>query len=335
MPENKKKTFLQHLKVAAPKDLRGKPYDIASEFIEKFGKDEFCYSDLSAAIEIMGKMKKSHAKSDLQFKFKEKVIITSEFLLEKIIPWVEETREKVFGSPKPPFDWEGAVKWIENEAKRSGKIKSEEEAEELMNRMGELTREFREYYFYPDFLRRPFPYAKRGEKWIYNEIVNSPNLEFLELETRRMAKITGFSQAALVIHVLSGLKIVVSRLQISTSISSHALSKQETLSGKEINLKIRARDFTFRELWSVYQKIKKEINLEKDRPLKGKHLQIYVFVKRLGKPPERGEPGHYRFWYQAEKKWNDKYPEDKYSGWQGLRGAFERIIAILERIYIS
>ena len=88
-------------------------------------------------------------------------------------------------------------------------------------------------------------------------------------------------------------------------------------------------------MWSVYQKIKKEINLEKDRPLKGKHLQIYVFVKRLGKPSERGEPGHYRFWYKAEKKWNDKYPEDKYSGWQGLRGAFERIIAILERIYIS
>lgn len=340
MPIYSLREFLEELESKTPEELKKKKsYRAFIDFITQFGgKEEYYREDFLGAINMINRIEISSYQEfgDKQFSIKltSQDILTSEFLLEKISPWVEETRKKIFSSTKPPFDWEDAVKWIENEAKKYGKVKSEEEAKELMNRMKELTKEFGEDYFYLDFSKRTLPYAKRGDEWIYRVVVNNPKFEFLEFETRNMAKKTGFPQTALVIHVLSGLKIVVSRLQISTSISSHALSKQETLFGKEINLKIRARDFTYRELWDVYKEIKKEINLEKDRPLKDKHLLIHTFVKKLGKPPDRGKQGHYKFWSRAEKKWNDIESNNKYKGWQGLRGAYERIVTLLERAYI-
>lgn len=334
MPKFDKKGFLDVLEKAAPKELKGRPYEVVSEAINQFGGGEFYYEDLSDAIALMKKVEKSPS----QPKFIYQDILTSEFLLEKITPWVEEVRKKIFGSPKIPFKWNQAIKWLEDKPKKLGKTneKDKDKLKKLINKLNELRKELKENHIYfKPFKRRFLPYAKKGDEWIHNVIVNNSELEFLEFETQRMVQCTGFSQASLVVHILSGIKIVVPRISISTSTSFRPLSEKETLSNKEITLKIRAKDFTFRELLSVYKKIKKEINLEKDKSLNEKQLQVYNFIRELGDPPHPGEQGRYRYWYIAKNKWNDKYPKYEYGSWQGIRKAYERTITALEKTYIS
>ena len=332
-----KKVFLDILEKKTPKYLRGKPYDIVSDLIKRAGKDKFDFLTFSPddAIEKMERIKISYPQNkrgerdNLSFsELTSHDILTSEFLADKIIPWIEEVRKKIFGSPNPPFDWDGAVEWIESEAKKGYEKKM---PKELRNEIKEISMKSSKYYMNIFRKRHLLPYAKKNDEWEHNVPVNGPKLELLEHETRSMAKATGFGQQTLVIHVLSGIKLLVPRVYITTSLHLHKLSEQETLSRREIILKIRAKDFTFRELQRIYRMIRKEINLEKDKALNSRHLRIYNLITELGMPPSRGQPGHWKFWNTAQKKWNKKYPDHKYEYWQGIRGAFERIIAKLEK----
>lgn len=336
-PTYNKKEFLKELENKSSKHFRKKKaYSIFLKLINSWGKDKFDYSDFAKALSFMNSVEislareKEEGKDNLFFSeltFQD--ILTSEFLLNKITPHVEEVRKKIFGSPKAPFDWNGAVEWIENEAKKPGKNKVN--IKELKNKLKKLSKELSENYKFLTLSARSLPYQKKNDEWLHRVNVNGPKLFHLENETRSMAKAAGFSQPALVIHVLTGIKPLVPRVDINTSLLLHKLSEQETLSRREINLKIRAKDFTFRELQRIYRMIRKEITLEKGKTLKQKHLRIYNFIRELGKPPSRGELGYWKFWNNAQKKWNEKYPDDEYKSWQGIRKTYESTMTELEK----
>lgn len=328
MPIYNKEEFVEECKKRVPEELKdSKEFWKACTYLIK-KRDRFYQYDIPGAIELMERLRLSNLK-DKKSELTDEDIITSDYLIDKIAPWVEDVRKKIFGSPEPAFDWDGAVKWIENRNKDARK--STRAMKGLRNKFKELAKELGKNYQELRRSRRVIPYAKKGDEWMHNVPINSLDLYILEQETRRIAKVTGFPQQSLVVHVLSGNKPIVPRVGIHTLEHFCKLSDQETLYGVEIILEIRAKDFRFRELYKIYQTIRKELELVKNKPFKEKHLRFYRFIKDLGKIPDRGKKGHYKFWNEAKEEWNKKFPNNKYKSWQGLRAAYERIIDALEK----
>jgi len=52
-------------------------------------------------------------------------------------------------------------------------------------------------------------------------------------------------------------------------------------------------------------------------------------IRKRGDIPSR--EGTVKFWVSVMKEWNDLHPQDKYKTWKGIKIAYDRIIARLER----
>ncbi len=330
----KKREFLGRLQDKLPPNLKGQPYDeycaiargssqnhytdddfqVAQDMIERFAVSQSQFQPAPVAPRVRSNKKPT--------KLGPIDLLTSEILVEKITPWAEGLRKKLFNLPGPPFDWDGAIKWIEEEAQS----KKQRAPKSLRNDLDRLARKLRLYNIRLSTERDFLPFARKGDPWRNSVPVCGPRLENLERETRSVAKATGFYQASLVMFVLVGIKPLVPRIKILDSQSWATLPTGKIISGREVNLTFRAYDFSGRELQRLYEQVKRDLKIKQATSFKEKHFRIYNLVRSLGIPPAKHEPGHFGFWEKASLNWNQKYRDDPPRSWQGLRGAYERLI---------
>ncbi|MGB9006636.1 MAG: hypothetical protein WCB96_13000 [Candidatus Aminicenantales bacterium] len=333
----KQSEFLETLQYKLPPSLRGQPYNDYRAIERQSPRDNYSPEDYLVAHEFIKRLAISQPPAFASnFKTNKKLIrrnqilphkfgpadaLTSEILIEKITSWAEGLRKKLFNSPKPPFDWDGSIKWIEEEVQS----KKRRVPKSLQNDLGRLATKLRLYNIRLSPERDLLPFARKGDPWRHSVPVCGPRLENLERETRSVAKATGFYQASLVMFVLAGIKPLVPRIKILDSQSSSTLPTGEIIAGKEISLTFRAYDFSGRELQRLYEQVKRDLKIKRATSFKEKHFRIYSLVRSLGIPLAKNEPGHFGFWERASLKWNQKY-RDAPRSWQGLRGAYERLI---------
>jgi len=319
-----KETFLTELRLKLPPHLSGWPYNIFANTLKKFGKNEFYPSDFADSIQQIESIATSFPQSQPQDTETIKIIPTpedfllSEAIAKKITPWAEGIRKKIFGSPEPTFNWGGAVEWIEKEAEKKY---CDKVPEGLIDKIDALAGKLAKHDIQLSVKRPLLPYAKKGDEWKHNVYVNGPNLKLLERETRKVAKITGFSQQALVMFILAGIKPLAVRVSIKTTTYFH----EDWPPRKEVILTVRAKDFSDRELKAIYRQLKKELTLKREIPLKEKHVRLYRLIEALGPPPK--EPGLIKkYWSHALDEWEKRYPKEKKPyDWQGLRSAWKTI----------
>jgi hypothetical protein len=319
-----KKEFLTGLETFLPHHLRGQAYSDFCNYTNSFGRDSYFVSDFQPAVELIERfaihsiISKNDAKEHaLMSRLDHADALTSEILVEKITPWAEDLRRKLFGKPGPPFDWDGAMSWIEDEVKRGEPV-----PKDLVRQVEKTSKDLARFHIKIIVRIELLPYAKKGSEWKVNVPARTDRLAALESETRRIAKATGFSQTALVMFVLAGIKPLVSRVSASFTESSSSLPTDQALYGKQISLTFRASDFTARELQRLYARIKQELKLKRTVPKKEKHLRVYQLVQELG-PPPKGH-GYWKYWEEALKRWQQKYKKEPPRTVQGLRGIWER-----------
>ena len=351
-----KNSFLDLVGQHASDHLKGEPLRIYAGIVQSQGKDIYEWNEVAIAIKELEKINKKiniaitkdKKKQKTEFIIDQTEDLKRDFLIDKISPWVENIRIKLFRSSEPPFDWDGAVEWIEAESE-----KHKEDAKipkDLINRIKEVEKKISKYYASITRNRQILPYAKKDEdyEWKHNVYVSGPNLVLLEKETQRMAKATGFPQSSLVIYVLTGKKPSHSRASLTARTHCVKISdsesilrslrgeapEPESLIRNEAILTIRSKDFNFKELLKIYKKLKESLSVEKEysfsENVKEKYSLIYNFMKDLKLPSTSSKISEYRFWINAHTKWNKRHLKYKYDSWRGLRKAHKRIISKLE-----
>ena len=348
--------FLALVRHQAPDHLKGMPFRIYAGVIRLQEKDAYEWTEIKPTIKMLGEIcededynidiTKDRKKQETEFIIDQTEDLKRDFLIDKISPWVENIRIKLFKSSEPSFDWDGAVKWIEAESEKHKKDATI--PKDLINRIKEVEKEISKYYASIDKKRRGLPYAKKDDEWEFDACVCSPNLALLEKETQRMAKATGFPQSSLVIYVLAGRKPPLSRVSLIARTHSIKISdsesilkslrgetpEPESLIRNEAILTIRSKDFRFEELLKIYKKLKESLSVGKEysfsKNVKEKYSLIYHFVNEFKLLPNSSKKPEWRFWENAHTEWNKRYPKYKYDSWRGLRKAHKRIISNLE-----
>ena len=271
------------------------------------------------------------------------VLVTSDFLAERILPWVELVRTELFGSRNAPFrSTKEAEDWIQEQAKDQRLFPIGGNLEE---RLGHLISSGRVQVAAPP--ERSFEYLgedgkvhqitimdiQRGE-WKtpesrprYTER-GIPALRWLDNETRIMANATGFEQPSLVQFVLVGVSPVLPRYLVRVEADHQATPAGDILQPYKLKIEILARDLGFEELRRIYQTYRRELKSRKAKALSDEHWAIYRLVKEKGGPVSG--KGSVQFWKSVMEQWNILLPERKYSHWKGVKIAYERIIRRLE-----
>jgi len=268
------------------------------------------------------------------------VLLTSDFLAEKITPWVELVRTELFSSPRIPFtNLKDAEDWIlshrDNRQPPPRKSLDDPPTYRSLVYVGHDGD-----YRVTDILE-PFPPTwpvpqLRGRASDY-----SP-LNWLENEIRLMYEATGFNQPSLVQFILVGTPPIVPRYWIGALPyyrpippgPDHKGFQDELLRVSYVDIRIWAQDFTFEELREVYNSYRELLQLKKHKLREGKelvksHWEIYQLVKERGGLP-KGK-GKVAFWESVKGEWNELHPHDKYNTWKGVKLAYDRIMARLER----
>lgn len=346
-----KQDFLLLLKeIHTPDHLRGKPFEQYSEIIETFGRENFYPVDFSEAINLMERFIISFPEEETSSfsKLTPQDSITSDFLVDKIDPWVKQIRKDLFGSSKQPFDWDQAIKWIENQEKRSRGPKKDPEIISNLIRQAKSEKKKKRLYKPKALeelrkkldrplslsLSRPsLPYIKKNKDPLHWIPADGSKLTALAYETEKIERATGFNQASLVMYVLSGIKPLLPRYRISIKTHAYTMPNKEQLTSREVELVFRCRDLKFGDLLRIHKEIKKSLSLKREIPLKEKSERVYKLIKELGPPPHgiRGKRNK-QYWEKAKGSWNNRYPDEQYKDWRAVVQQYDRITEFLERI---
>ncbi len=253
------------------------------------------------------------------------VLLTSDFLADKIAPWVGMMRERLFGSPQARFQsMNEATKWIEHESQGL-----DEETREEANQLAERLQEITHWSISGKVLPHP------GEDgWLKNTPVwPGTSLELIADETLRMEKATGFNQASLVMYMLADIKPLLVRIRQTKHIAHYPLPTGEALTPRHITLDIWAKDLSFEDLQGVYKGIRKELKVVKKKGLKQEHWELYQIVQQKGGAP-RGK-GTVAFWESVKDEYKEKCRDVKCGSWKAAKIAYDRMIQTLEECYGS
>lgn len=320
MKEKEITTLLKKLKKLAP--------DVHETFL-RAALTEVQYKDydniqqyMDEVVKISRKLKSQYAQEETPWSvltFTD--LITSDELLEMIKPKVEEIRMKGFNTTNPPFKTiEDAAKWIEQQTEndKNAFIASfgKEKWDELTGQLQKLALEcgFK--------LQRPtLPYPKANDGWVYRVVVwPKTYLTYLAHETKLLAKATGFHQAAVVAHVLTGIKVYRPRARISTTINSYTLPNGKQLVNEYATVQYLAADFSFEETRQLHAKLKEMLGLKKQKTIDAKAWRIYQLVKENGGPPAKNKVA---FWQHIQQLWNATADDaDKFTTWNGVKKAY-------------
>ena len=230
-------------------------------------------------------------------------LITSEYILDLIRSDLEAARRKIFGSPEPPFtDYERAVAWLEGKAQKKkadkkGKRALDRVYREWVDKAWQLQK-LTTLSVVPKLERKTITYLKPGEKWTQVVPVDrgSP-LAILEDFIRKAALRTGFSQPALVLHVLTPIRPVLPRWRWSYKPPIPNFS-----SVGRFTVEILAQNVTWKDMQLIYRTINRELGRSKATLLDETDQVMLGIVKGLGGEPHKGKMLFWQSVYEECKR---------------------------------
>jgi hypothetical protein len=239
-------------------------------------------------------------------------IMISNRRAQAIRPWVEQTRQELFGSPTPPFpSYADAVGWIEElaaEHHRPGL--SVEEVPQIEALVFQKTQELHQLAqalggaaVSVSMKRSELLYAKPGEAWAY-ALVTRPGSSLYQLGeiSRQMFEATGFAQPALVAYILSDIPplLPIARWQIQSP--SRQLPTGEHLVRQEVTLTFCSGFVTSDQLKTFHRHIRQAFGQEKARDLSNEDCELLKLVDERGGIPPRGKI--MRFWEDIAREFS-------------------------------
>jgi len=291
--------------------------------------------------------------------------ITAEFLASQLKPWIEDIRQRLFHSKSAPFcSVSHAKKWLDEVNKRRDEW--HKRVDEWNKRVDEWHKRVDEWNNCRQAILEKYPHITGGiEKWSLmkkqgievefppqdecqrlNEIqhteeslklkIGNPPEQGEEVKTYwalidamfEIDKVTGFTWKSLEMYILMDALPVLPAFTVGIVRETHSLPSGTSLQNRFASVTIRG-DLTFQDLRSLYRSIRRELGIKRSKRLTKKHLQLYEMVKKKGSIPDR--VGTVAFWKSVMKEWNALHRKDKYKTWKGVKLAYERIIAQVER----
>ena len=270
------------------------------------------------------------------------VLVTSDYLAEKITPWVEIIRTELFGSASIPFgNLKDAEDWIlaHGGNRQLSSAKSLDDPSTLRDLV----------YVGPDGVYRVAHIVEPAPPtWLYTHLRGRASdyspVNWLENEIRLMSEATLFYQPVLVQFILMGTPPILLRYDITgvwyrRPIPSRPGQRQrrglgdESLRVSYVDARIYAQDLTFVELRELYNEYREILQIKKHKLREGKnlsisHWELYQLIKGKGGPPK--ERGKVAFWESAKSEWNKLHRQHKYQTWKGVKIAYDRLIKQLE-----
>jgi hypothetical protein len=272
-------------------------------------------------------------------------IVTSDALIETIMPWIELVRREVFNSADAPFSNQ---KEMENWLLQQEKLEPEDPLDHL-ERHNELVKLFvlvgkckqQGYQLncfvesrHLDYINSEGEYrhvninqkapndwqisAMREDYWHYS------NLNWLENEIRIMVRGTGFMPLSLLQFVLRDVKPILPRYEIGGQIGSQELPTGVKIQYATIDVRIRARDLSFKELYDAYNKYLGLLRLKRRKALQKEHWEVRQFVlENGGVPTVRGQK--VASWKSILNEWNKVHPNRQYKDYRGIQMMYKRI----------
>jgi len=277
------------------------------------------------------------------------ILLNSDFLADRILPWVQLVRTELFGSVDAPFSSnKDAENWIQEQAKNGvygvgggspwpGRDMREQLVHDILSVSGvsevfPLGRTL-EYLGEDGKVHQIKIKGRELEDWEISQFREEydkwtmHSLSWLENETRIMARATGFTKPSLVQFILMGIRPVLPRYLVKGKVGYQATPTGDILQPFHLEIEIRARDLGFEELRRIYQTYR-HTQPRKAKALSGVHWAIYRLVKERGGPVSG--KGSVQFWKSVMEQWNTLHSEKRYSHWKGIKIAYERIIERLE-----
>lgn len=248
-------------------------------------------------------------------------LMTSEYFVEKVTPYVEQVRKKVFGNKKPPFDSiKKAVSWIEKKAKEPLPLDIEKRIERLHNKLQEA---------YDQLTKNPVPWTISshyetldypGDGYVKRVPAIHPELHRIKEATDIIEKATGFERYSVTLFILTGISPILPRIKTYWNNVMQKLPTGEVLNRFNITLEINSKDLRFEDLREAYNSLRNHLRVVKKKPLNRNHERLFQRVKELGGSPKKGSTA---FWKKIAKELNYGGPKQAYT-------SYNRIIKKLE-----
>jgi hypothetical protein len=233
-------------------------------------------------------------------------LIFTDKVLDEIESATESTRKEIFGQTEPPFeDYPRAVSWLREEAEQAkeeldGQNNQEEKREmkeqimslinEYRNSHGDVECEFTSYsihyYEIPDFELTTIDDIPSGSRL-------DPLVQYLQEQSER----TGFTEPALFIYFMYGLRPILPRWKLEKKNNDSNLPAS-------FHLDIYAENITTRDFQRIHRKIKEMKNVSKIQPFKETDRILLSVVDSLGGVPEEG----------VDDFWEEVYEQCKAKG---------------------
>jgi hypothetical protein len=255
--------------------------------------------------------------------------IFGDALVRALAPTIANLRKREFGSQEPPFaSVKDAAEWIVAQSmadlttERAQSIQREKAYDEIERLAKEHLIEF-------DYTSTALPYkVPHDEHTKEASTVPGTYLYQLAKETYLIAKHTGLPQDALVMHVLTGLKPIRSRVRITRRETWYTLPSGKQIGASEAVVTFRARDLTDKELRGIYRVIRGHVGGKGTRGLEDKDEYLWELVQNRGGPPSlHGKKGP--FWQGVLEDFNRKYPGE-ITTQRGIEKRYDRILKRLQ-----
>lgn len=263
--------------------------------------------------------------------------VVSEFLVDLIMPWVEDIRRELFGSPDIPFHTFNDMKtWWRQALDENNKWLEEQRKVQYSNALFQMNSD--ETTPIGSTLRSSWgiPTSVSPER-AYSGLLNylhvgyTPPYTILLFRTDEISYATGFIFIDVFFHILSDWHPTLKRYDIVPEQRVHKLPSGNTLINRFVSVDIRG-EMNFEELHGVYQEIRQGLEIKRTKAFNEKHLEIYKLVQKMGGPPKR--KGVVKFWNMLREEWNKKHIDDPYETWKGLKIAYERLYNKLSSQYL-
>jgi len=286
--------------------------------------------------------------------------VTTEFLIEKIRPWIEDVRQTLFHSREAPFSQEqDAKRWCEEALEKEEQW--HKQVDEWMKKSDEWGKHLDAFHEKYPFLRedrdRPLdlkgiPLSELPSQAEFQEIhdeygelekVKPPETPRCDSqvdkswalydELFKIYRATGFTGASMKMHILANVKPVLPPIKLHTREEVTRLPSGIDLVNPFITLTIRS-ELSFEQLRSVYHDVRRELKIKRTKPYNEKHLELYRMVQERGGAP-RGK-GTVAFWESVKTEINKKREaKDRYKDWRAPKQAYERLMNKLNALYLS
>jgi hypothetical protein len=202
--------------------------------------------------------------------------------LDAIGPWVEDLRREVVAAAAgrvtlPLATISQAAEWIEEEDARSRKgiepttidgRRVREVLEDTRDRLREMGAAYLAETLHAGFRVVSLAYVKPGSEWTHNVPVRSSSpLHPLARGVAEMAKATGFLEAQMTLHVLTGYRPRLGPARITTHPGWHALASGGGLLRTEVTVTFRTPEVSFDQLRAIHAQVREEWGSARQRPL--------------------------------------------------------------------